>query len=893
LRCLAIECLSSFKDISIFEEVLREKNEDLTHSVYKSVAMLTDTLLRSLTESRAENDTPYTYSPELEDRIILDIRVLLGKMTPNFDSYSRKVKLAFISAMISSNHREFIIYTMKALTSDDSGMVDLTLHLLLANVSKLRDPDKLFRNLLALSADSARKSEILVSIFERYFLGLKENRTNSLFRDKMYNYIVVTLETYFETYRKEFMITEVIEKDFPESFRSIRKFLLERLSPALKKRILHFLRNDDRTTIQPLLVEICENIPYFEPSEKERIQAFLEVLFDKDQKSRINSSVRIEDINFEKRYLRDRIVRICDIIGRLKIDGAASLLVKIFNYVKKYPDEDVFNAVARGLSMLNYSYMLGELEIQLASGDAGDQRRAVGFLSLFTDQRALNILLDYMKDKSDRDVPLVTTVLHMVLQRDISGNMAANSILKHYVERNPVLENRRLALLCVGKCGIEADVEYLNELFAHLGSNEEKESVVQALGYIIQFNPAVNRRQVVRHLAELLKDAAIKVRIYACSILIQLGNKDALKFIRDMMVIKNKYFQREILGIIGNQKSMEFSYFLISLLKAEYGIESDIIATLALLNVTELQEIDQFAVNVLKKYAGGDVDLGERREAAVPQRVSVWTERTMLNLEIHGYLKALSQLNVIDFINVNRLIDSLIVSVITQNGGVICRLSGGRVSSFFNEPAMAADSALQIQRNIGIYNLMRLPRQWTRVSMQIITGRVKMLGEDAIELPEFTISAMRSIPIVNRVLIDEGAGSILKESYHFAPLPDIAQLYAASGTTFLELISPVNSLVLIQGMLNELTAKEQEKLMVQMQLEAELKKLKSAQKTGTSIEYAQAMDEIAKILKADLAEVVRYVQKRSTDRELINTVEKMISNINKRYILETTKIIMQ
>ena len=52
-------------------------------------------------------------------------------MTSQFDDYSNMVKTAFINAMICSNHREFLIYTMKALTSDDSELVDMVLHLLL------------------------------------------------------------------------------------------------------------------------------------------------------------------------------------------------------------------------------------------------------------------------------------------------------------------------------------------------------------------------------------------------------------------------------------------------------------------------------------------------------------------------------------------------------------------------------------------------------------------------------------------------------------------------------------------------------------------------------------------------------------------------------------------
>jgi hypothetical protein len=70
----------------------------------------------------------------------------------------------------------------------------------------------------------------------------------------------------------------------------------------------------------------------------------------------------------------------------------------------------------------------------------------------------------------------------------------------------------------------------------------------------------------------------------------------------DMMTIKNKKIQRDIISIFGNLKSVEFSYFLISLLKDEYAISGDIISILTLLPDVELKEIDHFIINIFKNY---------------------------------------------------------------------------------------------------------------------------------------------------------------------------------------------------------------------------------------------------------------------------------------------------
>ncbi len=51
------------------------------------------------------------------------------------------------------------------------------------------------------------------------------------------------------------------------------------------------------------------------------------------------------------------------------------------------------DAAAHTLSILNYSYMLGEIEVLLTTGNPEDQNRALDYLSLFTEQRSLNIIL--------------------------------------------------------------------------------------------------------------------------------------------------------------------------------------------------------------------------------------------------------------------------------------------------------------------------------------------------------------------------------------------------------------------------------------------------------------------------------------------------------------------
>ncbi|TAL36263.1 MAG: hypothetical protein EPN93_08650 [Spirochaetes bacterium] len=896
LRCSAIEALASFRDIHDFETFMKEQNDEISFSTLTSLAILADILSKQAEESRAESEIPYTYAPELEDRLVVDIRVLLGKTTASFDSLSKKCKVAFINAMICCNHREFIIYTMKALTSEDEELEDLVLHLLLSNVNKLRDPDKLFRNLLALPADTERKNSIIVSIFERYFSSLKESRHNMLMRDKLYNYFVVTLDSYFETYRKEFMITEVREKEYPESFRKIRRFVLERLNPDIKKQLLYTLRNGDRASLKVVSEQMARYVPYISADDREHLFMLIEMLYERDQKSRANSATRLESLNYEKRYLRNRIVRMCDIIGRLKIMEAASPLVKIFNYVKKYRDDEIFDAVAYCLSMLNYSYMLGELEILLSAGDERDRPNGIKYLSLFSDQRSLNILLDFIRERVADESGHLVTILSIFQRRDLSGNTAINSVMKKIAEGSEDAAARIAAVYCLGKTALDSDIDYLNEMFLKSSGNDMKEAILQALSSIIQSNSGVNRRQVIKYLTEYMKDPSIRVRIYASTLLVHLGNKDAMKSIRDMMIIKNKSIQREILNSIGALKSVEFSYFLISLMKEEYAVSSDVLPILTMLPAEELQEIDHFIVNIFKKYEGAEMELLERKEqfAASPggPREAALPHKTIVRICIQDYRQGIAAMNIGKIFIVNRFMQSIIVEEIVREKGVICRITDGIVIANFGEATQAADAVLRIHRNITRFNEQRLTVKRTRVSIQVITEGMQAVNDEIMVLPESKIEAMNLIPVVNRVIVDEGSKALLAGSYHCEGLPAYIMARQSFRGEFFELISPVNTAFLMQQIMGELNQAEQDKVSAQINLEAEIKKRKIETKSASAIEYVKVMDEIGKLLKQDMNEVMKYVQKRSTDREMIANVEKMLTSAYKRYLLESTKLMM-
>jgi hypothetical protein len=903
IRALAIISLSAFKDIvipeqkesrSFLEEILKENSEEIVCAAYNSMSILNDNIIKIMQQNRKDDEEIFTYSPEKDDRAILDIRVLIGKMTTRFDSYSNNTKIALINAMISSNHRELLIYTMKSLTSNDQKLIDMTLDLILTNTHKLLEPDKLFRNLISLSIDSPRGNELIVNIFERYFNNLKEIRRNILFKDKLYNYLVVTLETYFENYRKNFMIAEVMEKNYPDNVQKIRYFILNKFTPDYKKKIFNYLKSNDSSVLNNILVEISNLIPFIGDSEKESLAYFLEILFEKDIKSREISASRIDDIDFEKRYLRERIIRVCNIIGKLNIENAASPLVIIYNYIKKYPEKDIFDAVSNTLSMLNYSYMLGELEVQLSTGDELEQQKAVQYLSLFSDKRLLNIILDYLKQRTDKESNITIMLLTKLLRQDLFGNVTADSILKELIEKNPNLEIKRLSVLCLGKCAKESDIQFLDQQFDSLKDNLVKEAIVQAIEHIMNYGLEINKRPIRNLLMKYIKDPGIKVRIHACYLLIKLGNINALKSIMDMMTIKNKKIQREIILLFGNIKSVEFGYFLISLLKDEYLISADIISYLTLLPEAELKEIDHFIANIFKKHEFINVKESSLMGVETkPQPIDGFSEGKyyIINIKINKLLEKIKSLNIIEILMLYQQIDNIVISEINNSNGILATITNGKIIAFYKDPVTVSATALSIYNNFNKFNSARLPADRIDIFLEIISQNIKIINNEIINLDESKIRYLSLLPVYNRIIIDEDVRSLIENNFYSDPLPDPEFSKCETNNHFYEMIGPINFLKLSKTILDDLSIEISQRQKKEIELEKEIKqKQKQQNKSTVAIAYGQAMDDLGRILKDELNEVNKYIQKRTTDRELLTNVSKMLSNVYKRFFVEKSKI---
>jgi len=248
----AIDVISVFKDVTYFENLLKSGDDKILYHVFWSIYNFN---LSSKFDSCEDDEVfskDWTPSKDIteEEHLLLNIKVLLGKMTTKFDSFSEDTAVAFINAMLTCNHRESSVYVLKALDSKNLELVKKTLHSLYMNLVHLKDPEKILRALVYMNTEEEIYDKIIVDIFAKYFSERCSSRSDSLFKDKQYGYIAVTLENFFETYRREFMIPEVMEKSLPDEIKIIRNFLLNRIDYEHNRKVISVANDNGKYLLQ-------------------------------------------------------------------------------------------------------------------------------------------------------------------------------------------------------------------------------------------------------------------------------------------------------------------------------------------------------------------------------------------------------------------------------------------------------------------------------------------------------------------------------------------------------------------------------------------------------------------------------------------------------------------
>ena len=890
----AIHAALILKSTDIFEELLKRNDDNISYHVFLSIYNLNLTFASVKDEGFFEDNDPAFFNQDKDmndvEKLLLNIKVLIGKLTSKYDSFSNKTKDAYLGAMLSCNHRESTIYLMRAFESKDDDLIRKAFFSLYRNITRLRFPEKILRNLLTMSVEKNEYNRLIVNIFLKFFSERNSARSDVMFRDKLFGNITSTLDGFFETYRREFMIPDITESSLPENIKKIRAAILRNLNPEQKRKLITDILSDEKNLPKKILNNLAEYIPYVDEDGLETLSMFIDLIIDEDKISRENTVSRIDSVDFEKRYLRSRIIRLCLIVSVLGINDAANSMVYIYNYLKKFHDKEIFDAVVYALCRINYSYMLSEVEIMLTAGSMEEQMRAVSLLPLFTEKRLITILTEFLKNHSALDHNVVKGIASILADQDIKSNVNAIEAFKLIIENNQNPEIRGIAIKGVGNCCIAEDIVYLNDLFYKVKERSLKEFAVKGIYSIISYRSDFDKKQLILYVQDYMKEPDINVRIFSCMILIRLGNKDTFRSIKDMLIIKNKLIQRDILSILRDIRTPDFYFFLVSLLKEEFGISEDIIYLLRKLSSDELKEVESFIINLFRKFELPAVKPGSSPKDI--NRLANLTKKrfTALYLTIENFDSLISGMNVYELTVFYFKIDSIILKPVIEKKGRVSDKDDSRLTAWFESPEDAIIAASRISDRLKEINDSLIYEKNIHAKIVILADNFDVVEDEIFNYTVEKLNRYDDLPLRNAVIIDEETSKNVSKSFYSAPISGVLYSGELSDRMHFELMGPVNFAEKALDMLNVKEAEISRAKEAQEQLESQLKNLETENRSLTSIAIASELENVGLKLRNEFDEIEKYIYKRSTDKELNKNVRLMLNSIYNLYKVEISKL---
>ena len=380
----------------------------------------------------------------------------------------------------------------------------------------------------------------------------------------------------------------------------------------------------------------------------------------------------------------------------------------------------------------------------------------------------------------------------------------------------------------------------------------------------------------------------IKVRIYSSVILANLGSADGLSHIQDMMVIKNRSIQRSILNLNRGINSLEFSFFIISLLKIEYGISNDIISIISHLSDDDLKEINGFIINIFRKYQAPELEtIGAKAQSKIVNFPDLKEEVvTSFHIDI---IKKEQINNIVYSIEYNIDIEKLLNQVIKKHDGIITKMSEFRTTAFFRDPIKAVDASKEIMKGLKKYNKNKNYAEHFHFLVNLITDSIQIINEEILSYREYKLINYNDILLSDLVVCDQKTYEAISEKYHGITIPYLKTIQLEN---YYKILDTINFKEIATEIKEQIIIEEKEKIEEQKQIEADMKKLRLRSRPSSSVTLANDLDNIGKKLQVQLEDLERYIIRRSTDRELNKHVRRMIQDTNNLYTLEVSKLII-
>jgi len=241
----------------------------------------------------------------------------------------------------------------------------------------------------------------------------------------------------------------------------------------------------------------------------------------------------------------------------------------------------------------------------------------------------------------------------------------------------------------------------------------------------------------------------------------------------------------------------------------------------------------------------------------------------------------------------NIRINTLLTPVLEEFNGSIARRSNTEIIACFSDASRAALAALGIESRMREYNSTLTVDRKMVVSVQMLTGTVKRIKGELIDYPDHKLIPASDRPAAAGVIIDHDSMEEISNAFSFRSIPAVMLGEQAGTCRYHELISQANSAEMSADIIAQIQVDEEKKREEQLRTEKEMKRLTQEQIPPSSAAIARDLEEIGNILKKQLDDIEQYAQRRSTDRELIRNLRKMLENTYNRYRVEISRLVIK
>ena len=161
-------------------------------------------------------------------------------------------------------------------------------------------------------------------------------------------------------------------------------------------------------------------------------------------------------------------------------------------------------------------------------------------------------------------------------------------------------------------------------------------------------------------------------------------------------------------------------------------------------------------------------------------------------------------------------------------------------------------------------------------------------GQDFIVL---TMDRYLHDTLYNYGIIDDGLYTSIQNDYSCNSLPYI--LASPAYIPIYYIANKKNAPFEAQKALDEIIVMEKTKKEKEQQLSEEIRKRKLHIQSQGTTGYIETLEKVNAILRSEINEINKYVQKRSADRELNTQLLKMLENMQKKIFLEISSFMMK